>query len=211
MSSRQPARTLRVMTTTYAVAWQDGGGRLRSGKAELGSRELQLQGSGERVAVRYDELAGVSIAHTAEERIGGRPTLVLERTGDDPLRLASVAQIGIVAELAERLTSLQLGRLAARNQLLVVLPLREGAREEAQRLLDVGPPFDLGAAGLRRHRVFLSDREAIFLFETDGAAAGDDLLDDADVLAAATAWEELAAGPARMGDVAFSWTRDDAA
>ena len=195
------------MATTYAVAWRSGGGRLCSGRAQLGRHELQLEGGTERVAVRYDELSAISIAHAASERIVGRPTLVLERSGGEPLRVASVAQVGIVSELEERITARQLEHLAARNRLLVVLPLRPGARAEAQRLLDLGPPFDVDTAGLVRHQVFLTDREAIFLFETDGVTAVDNLLSDPDVSAAAGAWEELAASPARIGEEAFSWSR----
>ena len=43
------------------------------------------------------------------ERIDGRPSLMLEPRTGDTLAIASVAQSGVIAEIAERLAALQLG------------------------------------------------------------------------------------------------------
>jgi hypothetical protein len=197
-----------MAATTYPVTWQNGGDGLHSGKAELGANALHLEGHDDRIAVPYDDLTGISIAHAAGERLAGRPTLVLERKGDTPVRLAGVVQFGIVSELAERLASRRLGRLAARKRMVVVLPIREDAHDDVRRLLDYGPPFDLAETGLRRHQVFLTEREAIFVFDTDDQTDLTRLFNDPGVVwAAAAAWGELASGPARMADEAFSWER----
>ena len=54
------------------------------------------------------------------------------------------------------------------SRLVVVVPLADGARERARELLEQGPPFDPAATHLERHSVYLTDREAVFVFETPG-------------------------------------------
>jgi hypothetical protein len=94
------------------------------------------------------------------------------------------------------------------SRLVLVVPLKEGAAARARRLLEEGPPFELGASELERHEVFLTDREVVFVFETKGDApplklrAGDPTLRKA-----ATAWRECMAGRPRKAETAFSWTR----
>lgn len=51
------------------------------------------------------------------------------------------------------------------QQLAVVVPLKEGSEQRAAALLDAGPPFDPGEAGFERHAVYLTPREAVFVFE----------------------------------------------
>jgi hypothetical protein len=199
------------MTPTYAVTWRNGDGVLHSGKAELRARALRLDAGGTDVEeVRYEDLAGVSIGRTAKERIANRPTLILERHEGSRVRLASVSQLGIISELAERLADLHTGHLLARNRIVVVIPLREGVQDQVRAVLDSGPPFDLEESGLRRHEVFLTDREALFVFDTADESAVRSLLADPGVLAAATVWGEFADGPARLGEEAFAWARSNA-
>src|SRR4051794_16516063 len=49
------------------------------------------------------------------------------------------------------------------HKLAIVLPLDFGKRDVARAYLDEGPPFDLRAAGVDAHEVFLTDEEAIFV------------------------------------------------
>src|SRR5439155_7876504 len=93
-----------MSSASYAVTWRNGDGSLHSGKAELRSHALRLEAVGGDVEdLRYEDLTGVSIARTASARIAGRQTLVLERRDASSLRLASISQLGIISELAERL------------------------------------------------------------------------------------------------------------
>lgn len=195
------------MRTTYAVTWRSNGSGLCSGKAELRARALHLDAVGQHVELRYDDLTGISIARKPDERIAGRPTLVLGRRDHPPIRLASVAQLGIISELAERLTSLHLGQVLARNRIVVVVPLRDGVQGEVRRLLEIGPPFDPESAGLQQHQVFLTDHEVVFIFDTSDEDALQRALADPNVWAAASAWAEYADGPARIGDEVFSWAK----
>jgi hypothetical protein len=91
--------------------------------------------------------------------------------------------------------------------LVVVLPLRPGTRDRARDLLRHGPPFDPDEEGLGRHQAFVSETEAIFLFEADARGAVERLADKASLWEAAAGWTELVAGPPRLADREYSWTR----
>jgi hypothetical protein len=75
-------------------------------------------------------------------------------------------------------------------------------------LIGYGPPFDAEKAGLERYHVFLTDREAVFLFEADAAVHGlRKVVDKAKFSGAAAPWQDLAAGPPRLAEEALSWVR----
>jgi hypothetical protein len=94
------------------------------------------------------------------------------------------------------------------SRVVVVVPLQPGARERVRELLEGGPPFDPEAAGLERHQVFLTDQEAVFLFEASAQAALDRLARSLRLRDAAVAWRDLiAADEVRLADVAYSWVR----
>lgn len=94
------------------------------------------------------------------------------------------------------------------SRLVLVVPLREGTAARARALLAEGPPFELETTELERHEVYLTDREAVFLFETAGdepplqLRAGNPMLRQA-----AAAWRECMAGRPRKAETAFSWAR----
>ena len=94
------------------------------------------------------------------------------------------------------------------SRLVLVVPLREGMSGRAREVLHEGPPFELEATQLERHEVFLTDREAVFVFETAGETpplllqAGDPTL-----WKAAAAWRECIAGRPEKAEAAFSWAR----
>ena len=87
----------------------------------------------------------------------------------------------------------------------VVVPLKPGARARVEELLAQGPPFDPRAAGLESHQVFVTDDEAIFVFEAAERDALDRLASDAPVWLAAAEWQQLAAAPPRVAQAAYSW------
>jgi hypothetical protein len=55
------------------------------------------------------------------------------------------------------------------DKVAVMAQIRPGMRDELQRLLANGPPFDLAAEGFERHEVFLGDTDIIFIFTGPGA------------------------------------------
>jgi hypothetical protein len=93
------------------------------------------------------------------------------------------------------------------SNLVVVLPIKPGARERAQDLLRRGPPFDPDEAGLERHQAFVTEDEVVFLFEADARDAVERLADDAALWQAAKGWTELVAGPPRLAEGVYSWAR----
>ena len=95
------------------------------------------------------------------------------------------------------------------QRLVVVVPLAEGAEEQARELLEQGPPFDLDDTQYVRHEVFLTPSEAVFVFE-----AGDDepatlsvRAADPSLWKAAAAWRPLMAGRPRIAETVFVWQR----
>jgi hypothetical protein len=93
------------------------------------------------------------------------------------------------------------------SRALVVLPLRDGVRDQAAQLLRAGPPFDPEGVGLERHHVLLTEHEAIFVFEADDLEAAERLIADESFWSAATAWKNLVAGPPRLGTDVYSWIK----
>jgi len=87
-----------------------------------------------------------------------------------------------------------------------VLPLKEGTHDRAAALIEQRPPFDPEQVSLERYHVFLTDREAILVFEADSAEAVDRLGKRLGLWAAA-AWKELLAGPVRLAEDVSSWVR----
>jgi hypothetical protein len=198
------------MRASYAVTWRHGEGETRSGRLELTPDGIALDGAngGGSIAelVPYGDLRRVRIGRTSADRISGRQTLVVEQRTGEPIRIAGVVQAGIISELAEHLSSL-LGEERAMSRAVVVLPLREGASEQAAELLRGGPPFDPAEVGLERHHVFLTEAEAVFVFEADSQEAAEHLISEGHFWSAASVWKDLVGGPPRLAEDAYSWVR----
>jgi hypothetical protein len=95
------------------------------------------------------------------------------------------------------------------SRMVVVVPVKESAREHVRALVAKGPPFDLPSSGLDAHHIFLTEQEAIFVFEAADRSALERLVANVDVWAAAEAWREYVAGEPRLAEDAYSWTRSD--
>lgn len=92
---------------SYAVVWQEEEGTVYAGKLELADHQLLLDGLSRLGRPRHRAL---SLEHIREirtarrgERIDGRPTLVVERPSEPPLRIGSVGGSGLLSELMDRL------------------------------------------------------------------------------------------------------------
>src|SRR5262249_21227227 len=156
-----------------AVVWREGDDPVGSGRLEVRPRDVLLDGAvGGQPVLRTIPLAGlqsIRVGRTRDDRLSDRPSLVLQPRVGPVIRVASVAQPGIVSELAKRLVGLRIGCDGPRRA-LVVLPLKPGTRKRASELVSSGPPFDPTGAGLARHNVFLTDDAALFLFEAPGGS-----------------------------------------
>ena len=201
------------MRKSYGVVWREGERPLARGKLELLPHTMRLEGmTGSEPTTReipYDYLTGIRIGRSAEERIDGHPALMLAPRTGATLSIASVAQSGVVAEIAERLAELQFGT-EVRHRIALVLPLREGAHDAVQTLLAGGPPFDPESVDLDRHLVFLTASEVVFIFESGrGADALEPLLQEPKIWQSVAAWHDYLAGPPRIAEDIYSWERAD--
>lgn len=55
------------------------------------------------------------------------------------------------------------------DQIAVIAQIRPGKRDDLERVLDQGPPFDLAAQGFEHHEVFVGDHDVLFIFTGPGA------------------------------------------
>jgi hypothetical protein len=198
------------MTLSYAVVWHEPPHEARSGKLELAESALRLvgtapDGADEITEIPYRLLERTRVASAPGERMGGRPTLVVERRGEEPIEIASVGGIGVVSELAEHLCRL-LAPEAPGSWALVLLPIRDGKEEQVRVLLEQGPPFDPERAGLRQHHAFVADHHVVFLFEAErDLPSVRQLLSGGKLWRAAAAWRATIAGPPLVSRPIYSW------
>jgi hypothetical protein len=193
----------------YAVFWRTGDGPTSSGRLELGQDALVLHGSDrpEGLRIPFNELTSVEIGRGPGERLNGDKSVVLERHSCERVLIAAFGGIGLLGEITELLARLR-AEHEARTCVAVVVPIRRGSAEQARRLVEEGPPFDVEQIGLERHHVFVSEHEVVFFFEGDSAAAAVDALSRSPaVLGAAVRWRTILAGRPRLAEEKFAWTR----
>lgn len=195
----------------YGIAWREDEGPTYVGQLELAGDALALRGatSGGEGTVRYvpyGAIAEVRIGRGGHELVNGTRTVVLERRGEAPVYVAALDGFGTAFELADAVAEL-VARVPAEGQrVVVVVPIRPDARERAATLIGEGPPFELEGADLTRHDVFLTEREAVFVFEGEGAAALLERLPrNPGAWRAALAWKDVVAGRPRVAREAYSW------
>jgi hypothetical protein len=103
---------------SYAVLWSEPSEPVEAGKLELEPKGLRFEGSAaSRRAPRvhrvpYEEIEAVHVGRGNPERLGGRPSLVLDLVAGGPLRIGSINGVGLLNELAERLGNLRAAGLA---------------------------------------------------------------------------------------------------
>jgi hypothetical protein len=189
------------MQRSYGVVWREGASSLASGKLELLPRGIRLDGLERSREISYASLADVHVGRGASERIGGSPSVVLERRTGSPVTICTVARPSLVGEIVEQLAALHL-HAEAPPLIAVVVPLKPGSQDAVRALLQSGPPFDpQQILGLERHEVLLAAEEAIFLFEPRlGSDALTDILSNV-----AAFWRDHLAGPPRLADEVYSW------
>jgi hypothetical protein len=198
------------MTLSYAVVWHEPPHEARSGKLELADAALRLVGTspdgGDEVTeIPYRSLERTCVATAPGERLCGRPTLVVERRGEEPIEIASVGGIGVVSELAEHVSRLLAPEVSG-NWALVLLPIRDGKDEQVRALLAQGPPFDPERVGLRQHHAFVTDHHVVFLFEAErDLPSVRRLLSGGSLWRAAAAWRATIAGPPLVSQPVYSW------
>jgi hypothetical protein len=108
-AGRQGVTDAAGMTTrAYPALWSDGGAPL-AGSIELGEQSLLLEGAGRsrqsRRTIGYGEIASRRVGRDNGDRLGGRPTLILQLASGNDVRVAAPAP-GALTELTEALGEL---------------------------------------------------------------------------------------------------------
>jgi hypothetical protein len=94
---------------------------------------------------------------------------------------------------------------AVSERLALVVPLKQGTKHKAESLLAQGPPFDPASLGLEGHEVFLTDHEAVFVFEGVPAVLLNRSAENETIWDAAAAWEPLVDGSIRFAERTYAW------
>ena len=191
---------------------------MSTGELALDDEGVLLEGATRHGELRrrrlpYAELADVHVGRAADERLGGRPALRL-RSVDGGLVQVAAMGAGMLLEIADLLATRTSTAPGAFARVALIVPLRKECGDLARGLIAEGPPFDPQTAGLERHHVLLSDREAIFVFEgTAPREALEQLAGNPDLWRAAIAWRGCIAGKPRVAEGLYSWANalDDAA
>jgi hypothetical protein len=97
--------------SSYAVIWSEPPEEVETGKLELEPAGLRFEGSRGRRPARvhrllYGEIEGVRIGRRPQERLQGRPSVVLDLVTGGLLRIGLVDAPGVRSELADELTRL---------------------------------------------------------------------------------------------------------
>jgi hypothetical protein len=94
------------------------------------------------------------------------------------------------------------------QRLAVIAHLKSGSHDDAQRLIQEGPPFDPAELGFDRHFVFLGGDDVVFVFEGENVhLVLDALANDPARSAAFAAWGPVLAGTPRLAHETYSWER----
>ena len=202
----------------YAASFCTGFQAPAAGALVFEERRLLLEGRSAQghieLSIPYSELSEVRIGRLPEERLNGRSALLLTQRNGELVRVEPKG-FGLLNELAELLAALASKHADANEQVAVVLPLRRGRLSQARELVAKGPPFDPAALGLRRHQVFLTEDEAIFVFEGRNVRTNfERLTRDPTLWQTGLAWRGCVGGrprlstenPRRSGEPVFTWT-----
>jgi len=99
------------------------------------------------------------------------------------------------------------------QRVAIILRLKPGAHERAKDMLVQGPPFDVAATTFKSHSVYLSEAEAVFVFEgPDVEWELDDLTSDVFHPALQRAfdeWRELIQGGPQLAREVYFWEQGD--
>jgi hypothetical protein len=94
------------------------------------------------------------------------------------------------------------------QRVAVIATLKPDKAERARELVASGPPFDPDELGFERHHVYVSEGQAVFVFEGARVNALVQRLADAGGHEAFAAWEPLIQGLPQLAHEAYFWQRN---
>jgi hypothetical protein len=100
------------------------------------------------------------------------------------------------------------------ERVAIIARLKERNEQRAAELVGAGPPFDLTETGIARHSVYISAREAVFVFEGHQIEwIVDQLIDEPfhyELQRALDEWREIVEGRPHVARERFGWQVDEA-
>lgn len=117
-----------------------------------------------------------------------------------------------ISEVSEKLAALHANEAhrsdKAHRSIAIVVPLAKGRCDVVRAFLEEGPPFEPSTIGLESHKVFLTDREAVFVFETEqGAKALERILSEPDLWDVVSSWEHCLSEEPRLATAVYEWPK----
>jgi hypothetical protein len=115
-----------------------------------------------------------------------------------------------ISEVSEKLAALHANEAhrsdKAHSSIAIVVPLTEGRCDVVREFIEEGPPFEPSKIGLESHKVFLTEREAIFVFETEeGMSAFERILAEPELWDAIASWEHCMSGEPQLATTVYDW------
>jgi hypothetical protein len=99
------------------------------------------------------------------------------------------------------------------ERVAIIARLKEGSEQRAAELVGAGAPFDLANTGIVRHSIYISAKEAVFVFEGHEVEwIVDQLIDEPvhyDLQRALDRWREIVDGKPRVAREQFGWQLDE--
>ena len=189
------------MQRSYGVVWRKGSGPLAAGKLELLPQGVRLEGLEGSFEIAYESLSGVRVGRATEERIDGRPSVVLERLAGIPLRSPPWR-----SPAWSRDCGAPRGHAAGRGGPAPARADRAAQARRVRRVRDLfaqGPPFDPEQIrGSTEHEVFMVERrrDLRLRLRRRSAEALAPLLSVTSFWQAAVSWREHIAAPPRVAE-----------
>jgi len=204
----------RPQAARYAVVFRAGPGAPASGALVIQEDSVLLEGRDAdrrvEVSVPYQELLEVRIGRRPEERLHGRPTLLVSRANGPQVQIEPFGA-GLLHEIADLLATLANERSRSGEEVVVIVPLKEGCMAHVKELVAQGPPFDPAALGFTDHRVLLTVDQAILVFVGPKVRTTlERATRDPTLWRAGLAWRGCIAGRPRLSTIRADELRPDA-
>jgi hypothetical protein len=115
-----------------------------------------------------------------------------------------------ISDVSEKLAALHANEAhrsdRAHRSIAIVVPLTEGRCDVVREFIEEGPPFDPAKMGLESHKVFLTEREAIFVFETEeGMRAFERILAEPEFWDVISSWEHCMSDEPQLATTVYDW------
>jgi hypothetical protein len=175
----QPGSSTQPGALEYAVAWSDARHQRHLGRARVEDLALVLEGTppgGLRQTVR---IPAADMSAVGLNRWRPSPAVAVQGPDGEIVVELLLGGWGAAHQLENAIASARAHTPAPSSeegtpmtdQIAVLAEIRPGKRDDLERALAEGPPFDLGKEGFEHHEIFVGDTEVIFVFTGPGAAA----------------------------------------